>query len=264
MQQYKDLIDRIITKSQSQMDRTGVGTVYLFGEDIEFDLDIYFPIVALREIAYKQAFGELAGFIEGTTSKKRFTELGCTYWNTTGQDDNLGPIYGAQWRNWQSANGEYTDQLVTLINSLKNNPGSRRHILSTWNVGDMHKMALPPCHMTAQFNVDSTGFLDCVVYMRSVDVMLGLPYDIILYALLTKLLAKDCGYQAGKLKFFFGNTHIYKNHYMDAIKMLKLELAVSRPWLMLDRETTTLGFKPSNAEIVGYTPGPKMQLKLNL
>lgn len=263
MEQYKALIDRILTKSQEQEDRTGVGTVFLFGESIEFDLQTGFPIVSLRDIAYKSAFGELAAFLRGATSKQEFTDLGCSYWNTTGEGDDLGPIYGAQWRNWGGyPDRKGIDQLRQLVINLKVDPTSRRNLLSTWNIGEMPDMVLPPCHLTAQFNVHK-GCLDCAVYMRSVDVMLGLPYDIIVYALLTHLLAKHCGYKVGMLKFMMGNTHIYKNHYMDAIRLLKLEPQKHAPQLSIVN-AELFDFFPQDAIVTGYEPNDKMAFKLNL
>jgi thymidylate synthase len=262
MQQYIDLIDRVLTPWQGQKDRTGVGTRYLFGEHISFDLTDGFPIVSLRKINYKAAFAEAAGFIRGVTSKKAFSALGCNYWNTTGDSDDLGPIYGYQWRNWGG------DQLAKLVQELMYNPFSRRHILSTWNVDDLDSMALPPCHIIAQFNVqqdkNQTPRLDCLVYMRSVDIMLGLPYDIIVYALLTHLLAKECQYTVGMLRFTFGNAHIYDNHTMDAIKLIKLEPQAGMVGLKLAENTSLFNFKPEDAELLGYNPGPSVEFKLNL
>jgi len=262
MQQYIQLIDRVLTPWQGQKDRTGVGTRYLFGETIKFDLTRGFPIVSLRNINYKAAFAEAAGFIQGATSKKAFSALGCNYWNTTGQSDDLGPIYGYQWRNWGG------DQLAKLVQELIYNPFSRRHILSSWNIEDLDSMALPPCHIMAQFNVhqekNKTPRLDSLVYMRSVDIMLGLPYDIIVYALLTHLLAKECQYDVGELAFSFGNAHIYDNHTMDAIKLIKRAPQAGMVRLKLADDTSIFTFKPGDAELIGYNPGPHVDFKLNL
>jgi thymidylate synthase len=266
MKQYKDLINRVLDAAQVSPDRTGVGTLFKFGESIEIDLQDQFPIVTLRKIDYTQAFGELAAFLKGATSKKEFSELGCNYWNSTkgvDTDDNLGPIYGAQWVNFNGVN-----QLQELVTSLKENPYSRRHILSTWNPADLHKMALPPCHITAQFNIHE-GELSCIVYMRSVDIMLGLPYDLIVYAGLTHLLAKECGLNLGKLKFYFGNAHIYRNHIMDAIKLVKREPITEiadqpnmKPELILS--STLWDFDPKEARIIFYQPHPSVRFELNL
>lgn len=228
MKQYNELLDRVLTNGRETDDRTGVGTVSVFGERIDFDLQESFPIVTSRKIAYKQAIGELCGFLHGATTKEEFTDLGCTYWNTTnGNLDDLGPIYGAQWLNFNGFN-----QMRYLEHNLKATPTSRRHILSTWNPNQINDMCLPPCHILTQFEVRD-DYLDCIVYMRSVDLCLGLPYDIVVYAALTEVLAKRQGLVGGRLTFLLGNTHIYKNHIMDAIRMLKLETLESSSKLTL-------------------------------
>ena len=208
MQQYQDLVKKVLQYGKQSDDRTGQGTLYLFGESIKFDLNAGFPIVTARKINYKAAIGELCAFLRGATKASEFRALGCNYWSSYGE--NLGPIYGAQWVNWG-------DQLATLVKNLKTDPFSRRHILSTWNVEELDSMVLPPCHILAQFDVSPDNMkLSCIVYQRSVDLMLGAPYDFILYAALTQLLAVECGYALGDLKFFFGNTHIYKPHLYNA------------------------------------------------
>ena len=247
MKAYKDLIDRILTNGKPEKARN-CPTVHVFGEEISFNLTEGFPIVTLRKIDYMQAVGELTGFLRGYTKKSQFSSVGCRYWNSTGStaNDNLGPIYGAQWNNFFGVN-----QLKVLLTHLKHDKLSRRHVLTCWNPAQINDMVLPPCHIIAQFHVSDDTVLDCIVYMRSVDVMVGLPYDIILYALLMHLLAHCCNMTVGTLKFTFGNTHIYEPHIMEAIHMIKYEpLPLST--LVLDPGTSLVTFAPEDVTILDY------------
>lgn len=273
MIQYKDLILRVLREGTSNQSRAG-DTVYKFGESISFDLNVGFPIVTARKIDYEQAFGELAAFIQGATSKAEFKKYGCNYWDTTkgpwtDNDDLLGYIYGAQWRSFNGASG-CVDQLKRLIDGLRAEPQSRRHILTTWQPAELHLMALPPCHIMAQFDVNPDGMLwhggmlSCAVYMRSVDIMLGLPYDIILYALLTHLLAEECGYGVKDLHFFFGNAHIYKNHITSGnVDELLYRQTYALPRLTLDCPNI-LNFHPAEAQLDGYVSNGPLKFELNL
>jgi len=256
MKAYKDLCSRVLNLGIPNSSRAG-DTIYRFGETLELNLKDGFPLLTMRKIDYTQAFGELAAFIRGETTKEAFSNLGCHYWNTTGGEVNeLGPIYGYQWRNWGA------DQLLGLIDNLQTNPDSRRHILAAWNIEDLDKMVLPPCHILAQFDVSPAKKLSCIVYMRSVDIMLGLPYDIAVYALLTHLLADVCEYTAGELKFFFGNAHIYQNHIAQADELM-LRRPYSLPYLVLDCPNI-LEFHPMEAQLDGYVCQPPMKFELNL
>jgi thymidylate synthase len=250
MQQYINLIDRILTDGREQDDRTGKGTMYKFGEQITFDLQAGFPIVTLRHIPYKQAVGELAGFIHGATTVGEFEHFGCNYWKPwADKDGNLGPIYGHQWSSWPDDCGPI-DQLEGLIHSLKFNPYSRRHILSTWNVADLGDMCLPPCHLIAQFDVTSSNDLNCIVYMRSCDIIIGLPYDIIVYGGLVHLLANQLNMYVGKLTFMLGNAHIYKPHIPGAIHLIKRE-PKPLPRVFI-KNTDVLSFIPKELAVVNY------------
>jgi thymidylate synthase len=253
MSNYQKLIERVSKKGQRAKSRAG-NVLYTFGETYSTDLRLGFPVVTEREIDFKQAFGELAAFIHGCTTQEQFQNFGCKYWSDYG--DDLGPIYGAQWRNFQGV-----DQLNELLFNLSADPTSRRHILSTWNPADLDKMALPPCHLLAQFNV-ADGVLEQIVYMRSVDVILGLPYDIIVYAGLQSLIANQLGLVAGKLKFFFGNTHIYTNH-IDAANQILVQPARPRPALHINNNDVLL-FEPDDFFLTGYEHGPKLKIPLNL
>jgi thymidylate synthase len=256
MKAYKHLCYRVLGQGVRNSSRAG-DTVYRFGETLELNLRDGFPLLTLRKIDYIQAFGELAAFIRGETTKEAFTALGCHYWNTTGGEVNeLGPIYGYQWRNWGA------DQLLGLIDNLQTSPDSRRHILAAWNVEDLDKMVLVPCHILAQFDVTPGKVLNCVVYMRSVDIMLGLPYDIAIYALLTHLLADICSYTAGELKFFFGNAHVYANHIKQAEDLL-LRQPYDLPTLVLDCPNI-LKFHPMETQLEDYICHPPMKFELNL
>lgn len=254
MSNYKDLVTRIITDGFVKTSRAG-NVVYKFGESIAFDLEKGFPIITEREVAYNAAFGELSAFIHGCTKVSEFKALGCNYWDAYGED--LGPIYGAQWRNFEG-----TDQLRSLINNLKADHSSRRHILTTWNPRRLSEMVLPPCHIMAQYDVYNDK-LSSIVYMRSADVMLGLPYDIIVYAGLQHLLARELDLNVGTLQFYFGNCHIYRNHIEAAEAISKS--TVERPLPFLHNVCDNLlDFRPDDFYVTGYESGPKITIKLNL
>ena len=259
MHAYRDLIDRVLTKGTVERARN-CSTLHVFGEEITFDLTEGFPIVTLRKIDYIQAIGELTGFLRGYTTKSQFNSVGCHYWNSTGgmANDELGPIYGAQWNNFFGIN-----QLKVLLENLHYAKFSRRHILTTWNPAQLNDMVLPPCHIIAQFHVREDHVLDCIVYMRSVDIMLGLPYDIIIYALLVHILAHCCNMFVGTLKFTFGNTHIYTPHIMEAVYMIKYDpLPLSQ--LLLDPGTSLLTFDPKDVIIAGYASHKARKFELFL
>lgn len=254
MSNYQNLISLILDNGQFKSSRAG-NAEYIFGAHWTTDLRLGFPIITERKIDYKQGFGELAAFIKGCTKASEFTDLGCKYWNAYGED--LGPIYGAQWRNFNGV-----DQLDDLITGLRLDPYSRRHILTTCNPADLDKMVLPPCHLLTQFDVSTEGVLSCVVYMRSCDAILGLPYDIIVYAGLQSLLANQLNLAAGPLQFFFGNIHIYENH-LDAAKTIVKQPARPRPMLHINN-ANLLEFMPDDFFITGYEPGPRLDVPLNL
>jgi thymidylate synthase len=259
---YKDLMMACLTEGKLMDTRAGKAVV-IFNQGLEMDLTQGFPIVTTRKINYRQGFGELAAFIHGERTKEGFRKYGCTYWETTGDNDDLGPIYGALWRYWPTGDVEEhdIDQLAELVKGLKQDPGSRRHVLTTWNPSVMPIQALPPCHLIAQWHVDE-GLLHCSVYMRSVDLMLGLPFDIIVYAGLTELLAKECGYRAGSMAFFFANAHIYANHVKNAFTQLARE-----PYQMAKLISTCdniFGFLPEHFTIENYKSHDRLEYPLNL
>ena len=259
MKNYHDLLQEILEKGEERDDRTGVGTYALFARQLRFDLTQDFPAVTTKKLAWKACAGELLWFIEGSSDERRLAEIThgtregpatiwtpnaqAPYWKPRAQfDGDLGRVYGVQWRDWISSipdsppdivdeYGQYwTDprlqhiyQLSTLVYNLKNDPYSRRHILSAWNVGDLDHMALPPCHVMSQYYVSKTGELSCHMYQRSVDAFLGLPFNIASYALLTHMLAQVTGYHARELIISTGDTHIYRDHIGQVREQLQRE-----------------------------------------
>lgn len=245
---YHVLIEDVLDNGVNRTGRNG-GFTSRFGEVLKHDLRCGFPIITTRKIAWRQAFGELAAFLEGATSLARFKELGCTYWemNSNGKDD-LGPIYGAQWRNFGGV-----DQLQQLLEGLQKNPTSRRHVMSTWNPADLEAMCLPPCHLLTQFHV-AKGLLHQTVYMRSVDLCLGLPYDLVLYGLLQHLVAHEVGLEPAEMTFMLGDAHVYDAH--DELWQIQKyrSFASAPPVLATVMGVNLLDFQPGDATFINYEP----------
>ena len=230
MKQYHDLLKDILAYGESRDDRTGVGTISVFGRQLRFDLDSGFPAITTKKLAWKACVGELLWFLEGSNDERRLAEIThgskegkvtiwtpnalAPYWKSKAKfEGDLGPVYGVQWRKWEGPRwGSLIDQVSNLVDSLKNDPNSRRHIISAWNVGELKDMALPPCHVMSQYYVSKDNRLSCHMYQRSVDVFLGLPFNIASYALLTHMLAQVCDLKVGELIISTGDTHIYKDH----------------------------------------------------
>jgi thymidylate synthase len=230
MKQYHDLLKDILAYGESRDDRTGVGTISVFGRQLRFDLDSGFPAITTKKLAWKACVGELLWFLEGSNDERRLAEIThgskegkvtiwtpnalAPYWKSKAKfEGDLGPVYGVQWRKWEGPRwGSLIDQVSNLVDSLKNDPNSRRHIISAWNVGELNDMALPPCHVMSQYYVSKDNRLSCHMYQRSVDVFLGLPFNIASYALLTHMLAQVCDLKVGELIISTGDTHIYKDH----------------------------------------------------
>jgi len=230
MKQYHDLLKDILTNGESRDDRTGVGTISVFGRQLRFSLDSGFPAITTKKLAWKACVGELLWFLEGSNDERRLAEIThgskegkvtiwspnamAPYWKPKAKfEGDLGRVYGVQWRKWESPRwGTLVDQVSNLVDSLKNDPNSRRHIISAWNVGELDLMALPPCHVMSQYYVSKDNKLSCHMYQRSVDVFLGLPFNIASYALLTHMLAQVCDLSVGELIISTGDTHIYKDH----------------------------------------------------
>lgn len=212
MQQYHDLLKHILANGVAKTDRTGTGTISCFGYQMRFDLAKGFPLVTTKKLHLKSIIYELLWFLKGDTNTKYLTDHGVSIWNEwANENGDLGPVYGKQWRSWEGADGKVVDQIADVLNQLKNNPDSRRMIVSAWNVGELSQMALMPCHSLFQFYV-ADGKLSCQLYQRSADVFLGVPFNIASYALLTMMMAQVTGLAYGDFVHSFGDVHIYNNH----------------------------------------------------
>jgi len=216
MKQYIDLLGHVVNNGTVKQDRTGTGTRSVFGYQMRFDLDSGFPLVTTKKLHIKSIIHELLWFLKGDTNIKYLQDNGVKIWNDwADKDGNLGPVYGSQWRSWPSAGGSI-DQISSVVRSIKENPDSRRHIVSAWNVGEIEKMALPPCHIIFQFYV-AEGRLSCQLYQRSADIFLGVPFNIASYSLLLIMIAQVTGLKPGEFVHTFGDAHIYHNH-LDQVK----------------------------------------------
>jgi thymidylate synthase len=216
MKVYLDLLEHIRRKGIQKTDRTGTGTISIFGYQMRFDLQQGFPLLTTKKVHLKSIIYELLWFLQGDTNTKYLNDHQVTIWNEWADaNGNLGPVYGYQWRSWPTAGGQHIDQIKQVVQSLTTNPDSRRHIVCAWNVGELDHMALPPCHVLFQFYV-ANGKLSCQLYQRSADVFLGVPFNIASYALLTLMMAQVCGLQAGEFIHTLGDAHIYLNHLEQA------------------------------------------------
>ena len=221
MQQYLDLLKHILDTGATKSDRTGTGTTSCFGYQMRFDLQKGFPLVTTKRLHLKSIIYELLWFLKGETNIKYLNDHGVSIWNEWADENGeLGPVYGKQWRNWQGADGQVIDQISDAVRQIKDNPDSRRIIVSAWNVADLSKMALMPCHALFQFYI-ADGKLSCQLYQRSADVFLGIPFNIASYALLTMMMAQVCDLEPGDFIHTFGDVHIYNNH----IEQVKLQLS---------------------------------------
>jgi thymidylate synthase len=220
MRQYLNLLDHVLTNGIKKTDRTGTGTISVFGYQMRFNLDDGFPAMTTKKLHLKSIIHELLWFISGDTNIRYLNEHGVRIWDDwADKDGNLGPVYGYQWRSWPSESGKKTDQLLNVIESVRKSPDSRRHIVNSWNVGELDKMALPPCHILFQFYV-AEGRLSCQLYQRSADIFLGVPFNIASYALLTMMVAQVTGLKPGDFVHTLGDAHIYLNH----LGQVKLQL----------------------------------------
>ncbi len=256
MKQYLSLLETILEKGAEKTDRTGTGTISIFGHQMRFDLSEGFPLLTTKKLHLKSIVYELLWFLNGDTNVKYLNEHGVSIWDEwANEDGSLGHIYGYQWRSWPTPDGKHVDQIMELIKSIKNNPDSRRHIVSAWNVGDLHNMALPPCHALFQFYV-ADGKLSCQLYQRSADVFLGVPFNIASYALLTMMVAQVTGLQAGEFIHTLGDTHIYKNHIEQVKTQLEREPR-SLPAIAINPAVTDIfGFNYEDFTLTGYDPYP--------
>jgi thymidylate synthase len=252
MRQYLDLLRDVLENGAGKSDRTGTGTRSLFGRQIRFDLADGFPLVTTKKLHTKSIVHELLWFLRGETNTRYLKENGVSIWDEWADaNGDLGPVYGKQWRSWAGADGKVVDQIAWLIDEIKRNPDSRRLIVSAWNVADLPKMALQPCHCLFQFHV-AKGRLSCQLYQRSADVFLGVPFNIASYALLTHMLAQVCGLQAADFVHSFGDVHLYNNHIEQARTQLARE-PLPLPRLKLNPEVNSLfDFRFEDIAIDGY------------
>ena len=220
MKQYQDLVRHVLTHGNKKEDRTGTGTVSVFGYQMRFDLNAGFPLLTTKKVHLKSIIHELLWFLQGSTNIAYLKENGVRIWDEWADEDgNLGPVYGYQWRNWPKPDGTHIDQITQVVNMIKNNPDSRRLIVSAWNVADVDQMKLPPCHAFFQFYV-ADGKLSCQLYQRSADIFLGVPFNIASYALLTMMVAQVCGLKLGDFVHTLGDAHIYSNHFEQVNEQL--------------------------------------------
>lgn len=259
MQQYHQLLQHILDNGVQKTDRTGTGTISCFGYQMRFDLAKGFPLVTTKKLHLKSIIYELLWFLRGETNIQYLTDHGVSIWNEWADENgDLGPVYGKQWRSWQGANGETIDQVTDIINQIKQNPDSRRLIISAWNVAELPKMALMPCHSLFQFYV-ADGKLSCQLYQRSADVFLGVPFNIASYALLTMMVAQVCGLQYGDFVHSFGDVHLYNNH----IEQAKLQLSrtpFDLPVMKINPEVTDIfGFKFEDFTLENYQSHPHIK-----
>jgi len=259
MHQYLDLCQRVLDEGVLKEDRTGTGTISVFGHQMRFNLQEGFPLITTKKLHLKSIIHELIWFLKGSTNVKYLQDNGVKIWNEWAKEDGeLGPIYGYQWRSWPAANGEYIDQIKQVIESIKNNPDSRRHIVSAWNVGQLDDMQLPPCHILFQFYV-ADGKLSCQLYQRSADLFLGVPFNIASYALLTMMVAQVTGLQLGDFVHTLGDVHIYKNH-IDQVKLQITRKPYSLPKMTINPEVKDIdSFKFEDFTLSDYESHPHIK-----
>jgi thymidylate synthase len=262
MRQYHDLIERILADGAEKQDRTGTGTLSVFGHQMRFDLKDGFPLITTKKLHLKSIVYELLWFLRGDTNVHYLNEHGVSIWNEWADDKgDLGPVYGQQWRSWPAPDGHTIDQIANVVAAIRRNPDSRRLIVSAWNPADVDKMALPPCHCLFQFYV-AKGRLSCQLYQRSADVFLGVPFNIASYALLTLMMAQVTDLQPGEFVHTFGDAHLYLNHLEQA--RLQLSRSPRRlPIIKLNPAVKDIfGFRYEDFTLEGYEPHPHIKAKV--
>ena len=259
MRQYHNLMKEVLEKGVQKSDRTGTGTISIFGHQMRFNLAEGFPMVTTKKLHLKSIILELLWFLKGSTDNNWLKERGVSIWNEwAAPDGDLGPIYGYQWRSWPAPNGQHIDQIAEVVETLKKNPDSRRIIVSAWNVADIPRMALAPCHAFFQFYV-ADGKLSCQLYQRSADIFLGVPFNIASYALLTHMLAQQCNLEVGDFVWTGGDCHLYSNH------LEQVDLQLSRDFFplpklnILRKPDSIFNYEFEDFEIAGYESHPAIK-----
>ena len=271
MRQYLDLLQHIVDHGARKDDRTGTGTLSVFGHQMRFDLRRGFPLLTTKKLHVKSIIHELLWFIAGDTNVAYLQRHGVGIWDEWADAlGDLGPVYGAQWRSWRTSDGRKIDQLTEVISQIKANPDSRRLIVSAWNVGEIERMALPPCHVLFQFYVSPStgsgqaGALSCQLYQRSVDVFLGLPFNIASYALLTMMIARVCGLQPGDFIHTSGDAHLYLNH-LDQARLQLARAPRPLPQMIINPAVTSVfDFKYEDFRLEGYDPYPTIKADISV
>ncbi len=256
MKEFLDLMQRVLDEGVQKSDRTGTGTLSVFGHQMRFDLEAGFPLVTTKKVHLRSVFGELLWFLRGDTNVGWLQERGIHIWDEWADPDgDLGPVYGYQWRSWPTPDGRHVDQIRAVVEAINRDPDSRRHLVSAWNVADLPEMALAPCHAFFQFYV-ADGRLSCQLYQRSADVFLGVPFNIASYALLTHLVAQVTGLRVGDFVHTFGDAHLYLNHLEQArIQLAREPRPLAR--LQLNQSITDIdGFDLDDIAVLGYDPHP--------
>lgn len=257
---YEDLLRDVLQNGTPKADRTGTGTRSVFGRQLRFDLSESFPLITTKRIHFKSVALELLWFLRGDSNVKWLQERGVRIWNEWADEDGeLGPVYGVQWRSWPTPDGSHIDQIARLVEGLKSNPDSRRHIVSAWNVAEIENMALPPCHALFQFYVGEDNRLSCLLYQRSADTFLGVPFNIASYALLTYMIAQQCDLDVGEFIWTGGDVHIYDDHLDQVNEQLSRE-PFPYPRLDIKRTPESISdYRIEDFELVGYNHHPTIK-----
>jgi thymidylate synthase len=259
MKQYHDLLNHVLTNGNKKEDRTGTGTISVFGYQMRFNLAEGFPLLTTKNVHLKSIIHELLWFLQGSTNIKYLKDNGVRIWDEWADENgNLGPVYGYQWRNWPKPDGTHIDQISQVVDAIKKNPDSRRLIVSAWNVADVDQMKLPPCHAFFQFYV-ADGKLSCQLYQRSADIFLGVPFNIASYAILTMMVAQVCGLKLGDFVHTLGDAHIYSNH-MDQVKEQLSRTPRELPTMILNPKVNDIfGFRFEDFTLENYDPYPAIK-----
>ncbi|MTB72072.1 thymidylate synthase [Arsenicicoccus cauae] len=258
MQQYLDLLDHVLTTGVDKSDRTGTGTRSVFGHQMRFDLGQGFPVLTTKKLHLRSIIGELLWFLRGDTNVRWLQERGITIWDEWADEHgDLGPVYGHQWRSWPTPDGRSVDQIDQVVTSLRTNPDSRRHIVSAWNVADVDRMALPPCHTMFQFYV-AEGRLSCQLYQRSADIFLGVPFNIASYALLTMMVAQQTDLEPGDFVHTLGDAHLYANH-LDQARLQLTRSPHPLPTMHIARRPSIDAYELEDFTLEGYVADPSIK-----